>query len=215
MITRFLIIVNALAFVWEVIVGGPSVLSFAGGAGLQTVYERGALSPASVLQYHEYWRIVTSAFLHGGLMHIFVNMMSLWFLGRFIEYAAGSTRMFMIYAVSLVASGLGVIYLSGPDTATLGASGAIFGLFGALFAIGLKLGRPGMQLVKDNLGILILNLVITFAVPGISWQAHMSGLLAGFILTLAIYSPPKRLAPAVVDSATGEDLETEYQAPQQ
>jgi membrane associated rhomboid family serine protease len=214
MITRALVVLNVIAFVWEVIVGGPSVLSFAGGSGLQTVYERGALTPASVLQYHEYWRIITSAFLHGGLMHLFVNMISLWSLGRFIEYAAGSPRMFVIYAASLVSASLGVIYLSGPDTATLGASGAIFGLFGALFAIGLKLGRPGMQLIKDNLGILILNLVITF-LPGISWPAHICGLLTGFILTLALYNPPKRLAPAVVDSATGEDLETEYQAPHQ
>jgi membrane associated rhomboid family serine protease len=214
-ITRALILINVLAFVWEVIVGGPSVLTLNGGAGLQTVYERGALSPASVLQYHEYWRIVSSAFLHGGLLHIGLNMMSLWFLGRFIEAEAGSTRMLIIYMLSLVASGLGVVYLSGPDTATLGASGAIFGLFGALFAIGFKLGPRGMDLIKSNLGILVVNLIFTFSVPGISWQAHVSGLVAGFILTLVIYYPPRRIAPAVVDAATGEGLEAEYQAPHQ
>jgi membrane associated rhomboid family serine protease len=215
MITRALILLNVLAFIWEVIIGGPSVLSLAGGAGLQTVSDRGALWPAAVLQDHQYWRIVTSAFLHGGLMHIGLNMMSLWFLGRFIEAAAGSTRMFVIYAVSLVAASLGVIYWSDPNIPTLGASGAIFGLFGALFAIGFKLGAPGMELIKSNLGILVVNLIFTFSVQGISWQAHISGLIAGFILTLLIYYPPKRIAPAVVDAATGEGLEAEYQAPHQ
>lgn len=212
MITRGLVFINILAFIWEVFTAGPSAVSaFGGGAGMERVYEMGALVPVYVLQRHEYWRIVTSAFLHGGLMHLFVNMYSLWLLGRFIEYAAGSTRMFMIYAVSLVASGLGVVYLSGPETATLGASGAIFGLFGALFAIGFKMGKPGMQLVRDNLGILIINLIFTFAVPGISWQGHTSGLIAGFLLTLAIFYPPKRVAPAVIDANTGQNLDAEYQ----
>ncbi len=121
--------------------------------------------------------------------------------------------MFVIYMVSLVASGLGVVYLSAPLVPTVGASGAIFGLFGALFAIGLKLGKPGMQLVKANTGILVLNLIITFTVPSISWQAHVAGLAAGFLLTLAIYYPPRRVAPVVVDARTGAELETEYQAP--
>lgn len=213
MITRVLVILNILAFFWEIFVAGPGMLSFAGGGGEERVLYLGALAPIFITQNHEYWRIITSAFLHGGLMHIFVNMISLWSLGRFIEYAAGSVRMAVIYFVSLVASGFGVIYFSAPDVPTLGASGAIFGLFGALFAIGFKLGKPGMQLVRDNLGILILNLIITFAVPGISWQAHTSGLLAGFLLTLAIYYPPRRIAPAVVDATTGENFETEYQSP--
>ncbi|MBV8148900.1 MAG: rhomboid family intramembrane serine protease, partial [Candidatus Eremiobacteraeota bacterium] len=98
-------------------------------------------------------------------------------------------------------------------TFTLGASGAIFGLFGALFAIGFKLGKPGMDLVRANTGILVLNLIITFTVPAISWQAHLAGLLSGFVLTYAIYFPPRRVTPAVVDARTGAELETEYQSP--
>ena len=105
-----------------------------------------------------------------------MNMMSLYFLGRFIEYALGSWRMLLVYMVSLVASGLGVVYFSAPNVPTVGASGAIFGLFGALFAIGFKLGKPGMDLVRANIGILVLNLIITFTVPAISWQAHVAGL---------------------------------------
>jgi membrane associated rhomboid family serine protease len=213
-ITRVLIVLNLIGYLWEISVAGPGMLSFApNGPGIERVLEKGALFPAAVLQDGQWWRIITSAFLHGGLLHIGVNMISLWNLGRFIEFALGSWRTLLVYVVSLVASGLGVVYLSPPTTFTLGASGAIFGLFGALFAIGFKLGKPGMELVRANTGILVLNLIITFTVPAISWQAHVAGLLSGFVLTYAIYFPPRRVAPAVVDARTGAELETEYQSP--
>jgi membrane associated rhomboid family serine protease len=216
-ITRALVVINVVVFLWEVTVAGPGMLSLMGGDSIAIVLNAGALSPNSVLIFHEWWRILTSAFLHEGLLHIGVNMVSLWSLGRFIETIAGPTRMAVIYFASLIASGLGIVYLSSPAQAavgTLGASGAIFGLFGALFAIGFKLGPPGMRLVRDNIGILVLNLVITFTVPAISWQAHMSGLVAGFFLTLLLYTPPRRVAPVVVDTVTGSQYETEYQAPE-
>jgi len=213
MITRFLIFVNVIAYLWEIKVAGFGMLSLSGSNGIATVLQDGALWPSAVLIDHQWWRLITAGFLHAGLLHIGVNMMSLWFLGRFIEQIAGPVRMLLIYAVSLVASGIGVVFLSGPDAATVGASGAIFGLFGALFAIGLKLGRPGMDLIRSNIGILVLNLIITFTVPAISWQAHVSGLLAGFILTFLVYFPPRRVAPVVRDATTGEDYDTEYQAP--
>jgi membrane associated rhomboid family serine protease len=213
-ITRLLVFANVLAFLWEIAVAGPGMLGLSGGGNVDRVLELGALWPNSVLIDHQYWRILTSAFLHGGLLHIAVNMYSLWWLGRFIESAVGSPRMALIYFVSLIASGLGVVYLSSPANAmvpTLGASGAIFGIFGALFAIGLKLGPPGMQLVRANIGILVLNLIFTFFVPGISWQAHVAGLIVGFLFTLLIYTPPRRVAPVVVDAHTGTHYETEYQ----
>ena len=214
MITRFLIVLNLIGYLWEIAVAGPGMLTPFGAGNIERVLVDGALIPAAVLQYGQWWRILTGAFLHSGLVHIGVNMMSLWFLGRFIEYALGSWRTLLVYMVSLVVSGLGVVYFSSdPMIPTVGASGAIFGLFGALFAIGLKLGKPGMELVRANIGILVLNLVITFTVPAISWQAHVAGLLAGFVLTFAIYAPPRRIAPVVVDGNTGRELETEYQTP--
>jgi membrane associated rhomboid family serine protease len=214
-ITRFLIIVNIIGYLWEIRVGGPGMLSGFGtdNAGMQRVLVEGALIPALVLRDGQWWRILTGAFLHGGLIHIGVNMMSLWFLGRFIEFALGPWRMLVVYMVSLVAAGLGVVYFSDPMTPTVGASGAIFGLFGALFAIGFKLGKPGMELVRANTGILVLNLIITFTVRAISWQAHVAGLLAGFALTYVLYAPPRRVAPLVVDATTGRELETEYESP--
>ncbi|MEO9170865.1 MAG: rhomboid family intramembrane serine protease [Candidatus Baltobacteraceae bacterium] len=212
MITRFLILANIVAFAWEVAVAGPGMFSGFGGGGIATVLRDGALWPEAALQDHQWWRILTSAFLHAGLIHIAVNMFSLWILGRFIETFVGSFRMALIYSFSLVASGLGVIYFSPAMTPTLGASGAIFGLFGALFAIGFKLGKPGMQLIRDNIGILVINLVMTFTISGISKSAHIAGLFAGFLIAFAIFFPPRRVAPVVVD-ATGNQYETEYQAP--
>lgn len=213
MITRFLIALNVIGYLWEIYVGGSGMLTGSNENGMQRVLASGALIPSAVLQGGQWWRILTGAFLHGSLLHIGVNMLSLWFLGRFIEYAMGSWRMLVVYLVSLVVSGLGVVYFSNPMTPTVGASGAIFGLFGALFAIGFKLGKPGMDLVRANIGILVLNLIITFTVPSISWQAHVAGLLAGFALTYVIYAPPRRVAPVVVDAATGHALETEYESP--
>jgi membrane associated rhomboid family serine protease len=214
MITRLLIALNVIGFLWEISVAGPGMLSLSGGGNLERVLQEGSLYPAAVLAGGQWWRIITGAFLHGGLLHIGVNMLSLWFLGRFIEYALGPWKMLFVYMASLVAAGLGVVYFSPPMVPTVGASGAIFGLFGALFAIGLKLGKPGMELVRANIGILILNLIFTFTVPAISWQAHISGLLAGFVLTYVIYAPPRRVQPVVVDAATGTTLETDYESPQ-
>ena len=213
MMTRLLIALNVVGYLWEIRVAGPGMLSLGGGGNLDRVLQDGSLFPAAVLQQGEWWRILTGAFLHGGLLHIGVNMLSLWFLGRFIEYALGPWRMLLVYMLSLIVSGLGVVYFSAPLVPTVGASGAIFGLFGALFAIGLKLGKPGMQLVRDNIGILVINLIITFTVPAISWQAHVAGLLAGFVVTYAIYFPPRRVQPVVVDARTGAALESEYQTP--
>lgn len=213
MITRILIALNVIGFLWEASVAGSGMFSFNGAPDMDRVLQEASLYPAAVLQGGQWWRIFTGAFLHAGLLHIGVNMISLWSLGRFIEYAVGPWRMLLIYMLSLVAAGLGVVYFSAPMVPTVGASGAIFGLFGALFAIGLKLGKPGMDLVRGNIGILVINLIITFTVPAISWQAHVSGLLAGFVLTYVIYSPPRRVQAVVVDANTGTQLETEYQAP--
>jgi rhomboid protease GluP len=187
-VTTLLIVLNVIAFAYEVSRVGSGLLL--GGGSLQALADAGALVPAFVRQNGEYWRVVTGAFLHGSVLHILVNMYSLYVLGQFVEVIAGARQMTIIYVVSLVASGLAVVYLSSPFDVTVGASGAIFGLFGALFAIGFKLGRPGMQLVRANIGVLVLNLFITFAVPGIAVWAHVGGLIAGFIITYLIFTPP-------------------------
>ncbi|MGZ3499212.1 MAG: rhomboid family intramembrane serine protease [Vulcanimicrobiaceae bacterium] len=203
-------LINVLAFLYEFVTAGPGILS--GNVDNYVIVRDGALVPILVLQQHEWWRIITSAFLHGSIIHIGVNMISLYSLGRFIESTLGSARMFIVYFVSLICAGLGAVFFSAPDIPTLGASGAIFGLFGALFAIGLKLGKPGMQLVRANIGLLVINLIITFSIPIISKQEHVAGLLAGFVLTLALFWPPKPVRTRVVDSQTGAELESHIEA---
>lgn len=210
-VTRTLVILNVLAFAYEVVTLGPGV--FSGNLSMQGLFYDGALLPSAVLQNHEYWRIVTGAFLHASIIHIGVNMFSLWILGRFIEAIVGSWRTLAIYIVAMIVSGIAAVYWSNPETLTVGASGAIFGLFGALFACGFKLGPRGMALVRANLGILVLNLIFSFSAPGISWQAHVGGLFSGFVFTYLIFAAPKPVRATVVDASTGQQLQSEVQLP--
>jgi membrane associated rhomboid family serine protease len=188
-VTNLLIAANVLAFVYEVARVGPALLM--GGGSLQRLVDAGALVPGLVRDNGEYWRLVTGGFLHGSVLHLAVNMYSLYVLGRFVEAVAGPSRMAVVYAVSLVASGLAVVYFGGASDVTVGASGAIFGLFGALFAVGFKLGRAGIRLVQANVGILALNLIMTFTVPGISRWGHVGGLVVGFLVAYGIFTRPR------------------------
>jgi len=205
--THAVVVACVIVFLWEIATMGSGILS--GNVTIGQIDNAGALVPALV-QQGEWWRIVTSAFLHASILHIGLNMYSLWILGRFIEPILGTPRTALVYTLSLIASGLGVTYLSfgNLQDPTLGASGAIFGIFGALFAIGLRNGPAGLQLVRANLGILVLNLLFTFMFPGISKQAHVAGLLTGFLATLAIYRPLRPVRAQVTDAMTGEALES-------
>ncbi len=211
MVTRILVALNVLAFLWELYVGGLGVLS--GKIYVGSPIEQGMLAPNDVLINHQYYRIFTSAFLHGSIVHLGVNMLSLFWLGRFIELVLKPLRMSIVYFVSLIVASFSVVYFSAPTEPTLGASGAIFGLFGALFAIGIKLGDRGKDLVQSNIGILILNLVFSFSVHGISWQAHVGGLIAGFIVTYAIFYPPRPVMTRVVDAGSGAEYESHVEMP--
>ena len=124
----------------------------------------------------QWWRLVMSGFLHANLMHLAFNMFALYSIGTFLEKVVGPLRYGLIYAVSLIGGSLGVMLLS--DAApTVGASGAIFGIFGA-FAV-LSLSR-GISPMASGIGsTILLNLFITFTVPGISIGGHVGGLLAG------------------------------------
>lgn len=128
------------------------------------------------------WQVVTSAFSHVELWHIAANMLSLWFLGPGLEAVFGRARFLTIYVVAALSGSLGVVLFSSPQSATLGASGAIFGLLGAL----LILSRRTPELFGQVVFWLVLNLVFTFTVPGISWQGHIGGLVGGAAMTLIL-----------------------------
>jgi rhomboid protease GluP len=138
----------------------------------------------------EWWRAFTAGFLHGGLLHVSFNMFALWQVGTIVEDLFGSVKMTIVYVLSLIGSAW-AIYHFNYNEVTIGASGAIFGLFGALVAAGLRLGPVGRTLVRSMLGIVIINVLIGFMVPNISQAGHLGGLAAGFIAGLALYVRPQ------------------------
>jgi membrane associated rhomboid family serine protease len=126
----------------------------------------------------EWWRIVTSGFLHANLIHVGMNMLVLYQLGNLLEPALGKLRFGLVYLVSLLAGGLGVLVLD-PNRFTVGASGAVFGLMGAAVA---AMRARGIDPFASGLGgTIVLNLVFTFAIPGISIGGHVGGLIGGFL----------------------------------
>lgn len=132
----------------------------------------------------QWWRILTSAFLHSGALHLGMNMVSLFVLGPFLERALGWLRYAAVYLAALVAGSLGALILS-PGTLTLGASGAIFGLLGAII-IGQRIGGVSSR-ASGLIPLLVLNLAFTFLVPGISIGAHLGGLAGGLIAGLLVF----------------------------
>jgi membrane associated rhomboid family serine protease len=149
----------------------------------------GALVPALVVLNDEYWRLFTAMFLHAGVFHLLFNMWALYIAGGYLERVVGSVRFTLLYFLSGFAGSALVLVASPPGTATVGASGAIFGLFGALFAYSyMNRGRDLMaqQLVRSLGFIIVLNLVITFTIPNISWQGHVGGLVGGAALIAAL-----------------------------
>lgn len=131
---------------------------------------------AQLVANGEWWRLITSGFLHAGLLHLAFNMFALYSLGQFLEGIVGRTRYALIYGVSLIGGALGVVLLDGGGL-TVGASGAIFGVFGAFAVLEYSRGQNPFQ---SGIGMtILLNLFITFAVPGISIGGHLGGLVAG------------------------------------
>jgi membrane associated rhomboid family serine protease len=178
-VTRVLIIACVLAYVGELASGGTLW-----DPRSSEVYQRGALSPASIDLGHDYWRLVTSGFLHASLIHIGFNMYLLWILGQLLEPALGPVRFVAVYFVALLAGSFGSLLLSDYTTGTVGASGAVFGLMGAAF---IEQRRRGIDPMQTGIGGLILiNLVLSFLIPGISIGGHIGGLIGGGLAVLAL-----------------------------
>jgi membrane associated rhomboid family serine protease len=147
----------------------------------------------------EWWRLVTSGFMHGGIPHVGMNMYVLYVIGPQLERLLGSLRFAGLYAAALLAGSLGVMILS-PFQATLGASGAIFGLLGAAAAFQLA---NHINLWASGLGrLILLNLVITFSFSSfISVGGHLGGLIGGAVVGWVNFQLEQRQVPAVVGFA--------------
>ena len=146
-------------------------------------------SPYAGVAHGEYYRLLTSMFLHSGVLHILFNMWALYVVGMPLEAMFGRVRYTVLYFLSGLTGSALAYLLSDPQTATLGASGAIFGLFGALFVVARRLNFD----IRPIGFVIVLNLVLTFTVPSISWQGHVGGLAAGTALAAAwVYAPRKQ-----------------------
>ena len=171
-VTITLIALNVIAFVAASLAGG----GFASG-GRGDLMTNGQLYGPAVAYNHEYWRIVTSGFLHAGFFHLLMNMIFIWILGNMLEPAIGRAKFATLYFVSLLCGSMGALVLQ-PMVPVVGASGAAFGLLGAAIVLA---KRRGMNIWESGLGpVLAINLVITFLVPGIAIGAHLGGVAGGF-----------------------------------
>ena len=183
-ITQLLVVINVLVFLWEVSggvsLGGDSIGGFA--------YTHGVLLglpltghnpyPPPFSGSHEYWRLLTSGFLHASIIHIGFNMLSLYFVGRSLEPAIGKLYFAAVYFTGLLCGSFGALLFT-PDAPTLGASGAIFAVFGALIMVARARRIPLWQ--SGLLPILIFNFVYTLTVAGVSLGGHLGGCLSGFV----------------------------------
>jgi membrane associated rhomboid family serine protease len=175
--TYVLIALNVVAFLVE-IAGGSGGLS---PSGSPVLLDFGLYGP--FVAEGEWYRLLTSGFLHASLIHIGFNMFALYFLGRILEPGIGTPRFVALYFASLFAGSFGAILLD-PDALTIGASGAVFGIFGATFVIARERRIEGLA---SSIGlVLLLNLAITFGRPEISIGGHLGGLAGGVLCALII-----------------------------
>jgi membrane associated rhomboid family serine protease len=179
-LTYMLIGICVVAFLGQVFGGASATGSGFGGS---TLLEEGAISRSAIAD-GEYWRLLTAGFLHAGLFHLFFNMFALYILGTMLEPAIGRLRFALIYFVSLLAGSFGALLVE-PDSLTVGASGAIFGLMGAAVIV---LRNRGISPLESGLGLWIgLNLLITFTVPNISIGGHIGGLIGGALAAFVLF----------------------------
>lgn len=172
---------------------GIYLLQLAGGASVNAssgwIYEHGALFGPYVAQ-GDWYRLLTAAFLHYGPIHLGMNMLALWWIGRPLEDWLGPVRYLLLYLVSGLAGSAGAL-IANPTGVTVGASGAIFGILGA--AIVLE-RQQTYVLGGSAITLLVVNLAFTFAVPGISIGGHLGGLAGGALAILALSQFGKRSA---------------------
>jgi membrane associated rhomboid family serine protease len=186
-VTYALIAICVVVWVAELATGGGS-----NGGG--TVFSHGALYGPAIDAGHEYWRLVTGAFLHSnqlpfGLLHIGFNMYLLWYLGRLLEPAIGRIAFVAVYVAALLCGSFGALLLT-PDAHTVGASGAVFGLMGAAVVV---LRARGIDPWQAGIGpLILLNLLLSFGVANISIGGHIGGLIGGAAAAYLLEELPAR-----------------------
>lgn len=187
-VTFALIALNVLAFLGE-----EGQLSLAGSNIHGPVIEQGILYRYAVGVEHEYWRLLTSGFLHENVLHIGFNMYLLYLLGMMLEPAIGSVRFAVIYVTALLAGSFGALFATAAPS--LGASGAVFGLMGAAVV---ELRARRVSVMESGIGgLIIFNLILSFSLANISVGAHVGGLIGGALAGLAIRTADQRRVQAL------------------
>ncbi|MET0146925.1 MAG: rhomboid family intramembrane serine protease [Ilumatobacteraceae bacterium] len=183
LVTYSLIAINIAVFVWLVIDDSGAL---SGGRLTRRQYDLGLAAPF-LEQNGEWYRLVTSGFLHFGIIHLAFNMLLLYQLGQLLEPAIGRIRFALLYFAALLGGSAGALLVQ-PNAVHGGASGAVFGLMGAAF-VGLR--HRGVNPFSTGLGtVLLLNLIITFTIPGISIGGHIGGIVGGAVAGWVVLAPP-------------------------
>jgi len=200
LVAYWLIGVNVLAFIAAIATGG----TFSGGVGgADSVFAKSALFGPAVAD-GDWYRVITSGFMHYGVFHLGLNMWALYVIGQLLEPAVGHVRFALIYFVSLLGGSLGALIVT-PNALTAGASGAVFGVMAGALIVARERGADP---IAQQLGFfLVINVVFTFAASNISIGGHIGGMTAGAIsTTLLLYGDRlslPRWAPLVLASLLG------------
>ncbi|WP_328770305.1 rhomboid family intramembrane serine protease [Streptomyces sp. NBC_00286] len=182
LVTKILLGLNLALFLVQLSIGDRFTDSFdligralVPGLGLEGVAEG------------QWYRLVTAMFLHGSVIHIAFNMLSLWWIGGPLEAALGRARYIALYAISGLAGSALTYLLAEPNQPSLGASGAIFGLFGATAILMRRLNYD----MRPVIALLVINLIFTFGWSNIAWEAHIGGLVGGVVIGYAMVHAPR------------------------
>jgi membrane associated rhomboid family serine protease len=195
-VTYGLIVLNAILFLAE------GHVTVSGEVSSGVLYEKGALFGSTNfpvfanqgVAHGQWWRLVTSGFLHESILHVGLNMLVLYLVGRLLEPAIGSVRFAAVYFTSLLAGSFGALLLT-PHTFTVGASGAIFGVAGCAVV---EMRSRQIPIMQSGLGMLIIfNLVFSFSDPGISIGGHIGGLIGGALAGLVLQFADRRKSLAL------------------
>lgn len=191
-VTQILIALNALAFL-ATIAGGGSLSNGGGRFAVDYLLIGGyPLRNGTGLgvAFGQWYRLVTGGFLHAGIIHIGMNMLVLWILGSQVERILGHARFAALYLAALLAGSFAVMLVN-PDVPTVGASGAIFGIMGAALAYQRS---QRINIMQSGLGgLIILNIALTFFLPGISKAGHIGGLIGGFVVGMVLFQIEQRV----------------------
>ncbi|MEV4705390.1 rhomboid family intramembrane serine protease [Actinoplanes sp. NPDC049316] len=207
--TKTLIGINVLVMLVSILSGGSTAVAGGGWGGLLgsgtpltewgAVLGRAVYGPVGAATLHgiagngEWYRLVTAMFLHYGVLHLLMNMYALWILGRELERVLGPLRYVSLYVLAGLGGNVAAYVFSAPNQMTAGASTAVFGLMAAMFVL---LRRLNLS-VAPILPVIVINVVFTFAVTGISVAGHLGGLVTGFIAAAILAYAPARIRNVV------------------